>query len=180
MKTPPRLLHGGDPGVSDEELLGSVPTQPDRLECIYVRWAPRLASLVRNAGVPQDSVADVLQVIFMEIWRHAGRFDPVRGTAKAWIFQVARNRTVDWMRRMRPQISLEDAGPLVAEVSDPIDKVMVEASLTVLTPKERQLLELAYYGGFTQREIADLWGVPLGTIKTWSRRALDKMRKQVT
>ena len=59
------------------------------------------------------------------------------------------------------------------------DRLLVEAGLEALTPRERRLLDLAYHGGFSQREIAEMWGVPLGTIKTWSRRALEKMRRRM-
>ena len=160
----------------DETLLTAVPREPDGMAELYARWAPRLAAMMRTAGIPAADIPDVLQVVFLEIWRHAGRFEARRGSAGAGMTQIARHRTIDFLRRHRPVDELLD---WEAPPSDPDDRLLVQAGLSALEPRERRLVELAYYSGFSQREIAQLWGVPLGTIKTWSRRALHKMRPVV-
>lgn len=160
----------------DETLLTAVPREPDSMAELYARWAPRLAAMMRTAGIPAADIPDVLQVVFVEIWRHAGRFEARRGSAGAWMTQIARHRTIDFLRRHRPVDELLD---WEAPPSDADDRLLVQAGLSALDPRERRLVELAYYSGFSQREIAHLWGVPLGTIKTWSRRALQKMRRVV-
>lgn len=161
----------------DETLLAAVPREPDGMAELYARWAPRLGGMMRTAGIPAADIPDVLQGVFVEIWRHAGRFDARRGSAGAWMTQIARHRTIDFLRRHRPADEWQDEG---APLPDPDDRLVVQAGLRALDPRERRLVELAYYSGFSQREIAQLWGVPLGTIKTWSRRALQKMRRAVT
>lgn len=166
------MAHGRD----DETLLAAVPRDPDSMAELYARWAPRLAAMMQTAGIAAADIPDVLQVVFVEIWRHAGRFDPRRGSAAAWMTQIARHRTIDFLRRHRPVDELAD---WEAPPADTDDRLLVQAGLRELDPRERRLVELAYYSGFSQREIAHLWGVPLGTIKTWSRRALQKMRRVV-
>lgn len=166
--------------ISDETLLSGARNHPEYLEAVYHRWAGRLTAVIRAAGIPGDQVADVLQIVFLEIWRHLDRFDVRRGTAQAWIFQIVRHRTIDHLRRHRPpHVALDDRRMVEATVPDPLDRVMVESGLAILSDRERQLITLLYQGGYTQRDIATLWGVPLGTVKTWSHRALGKMRRHL-
>jgi RNA polymerase sigma factor (sigma-70 family) len=94
------------------------------------------------------------------------------------VYQIARRRTVDWMRHRRSDapwdLSPTDPAP---PGPDPLDKVLVDEGLAMLTERERRLLDLAYRGGMTQREIAELLGVPEGTVKTWAHRALAILRR---
>jgi RNA polymerase sigma-70 factor (ECF subfamily) len=167
--------------ATDAALLAQLAYHPDVLEVLYQRWAPRLAATVQRAGVPTHAVGDVLQAVFTDIWREARRFDARRGSAAAWMYHITRRRTIDWMRRERPatRVPLDDDYP-TASSEDPLDRVVVAHALESLSARERRLLQLAYWDGFTQQEIAQLWGVPLGTVKTWSRQAVMKLRRVMT
>lgn len=165
---------------SDEELLHRVREDEGALEELYRRWGRRVAGLARAAGVAEGDQADVVQSVFTELWRHAGRFDPERGTAETWILTLTRRRVIDALRIRRAvqagtgvQISY---GPASASEAAVEDRAWLYASLAELSQRERDLLQLEYWGGFTQGEVARMWKVPLGTLKTWNRRALGKLR----
>jgi RNA polymerase sigma-70 factor (ECF subfamily) len=172
---------------SDEELLHHAREDEDAIEELYRRWAPRVAGLARAAGVLEGDRADVVQRVFTELWRHARRFDPARGSAETWILTLARRRVIDALRiRGGRTDSVLDESDGTASDADRAhspdaesavdDRAWLSASLAQLSDRERHLLELEYWGGFTQGELARMWKVPLGTLKTWNRRALGKLR----
>ena len=163
--------------LSDAELLSRAGGDEAALEALYRRWGPRIAGLARAAGLAESDRADVLQVVLAELWRHARRFDPKRGEAAAWILTVARRRVIDAARR-RPIIpaSLEmDVREAAADVAVE-DRLWLAAGLARLSERERRLLQLEYWGGFSQTDVARMWKIPLGTVKTWNRRALATLR----
>lgn len=166
---------------SDEALLSRLPSDEGALEALYGRWGPRLAHLYSLLGIPSPDVPDLLQTVFLELWRTSPRFDPDRGTAKAWIFRLARRRGLDHIRMLRrhPVPVEEVRGPGDAPESNWVDRLAVEEAVEVLSEREQALIRLAYYGGFTQQEIAEAWGVPLGTVKAWAYRALRKLERRM-
>ncbi|MCL8209325.1 MAG: RNA polymerase sigma factor [Actinomycetia bacterium] len=136
-----------------------------------------MVHVLRRLGVAPDETEDVLQSIFLDVWRTAGRFSARRGPAAAWLYAIMRRRAIDHLRRsQRPTVPL-DAVEVPAEAGDPAVPAEADEALGQLPPRERALLELLYFGGFTQAEIARAWGVPLGTVKTWTFRALAKLRR---
>ena len=124
---------------------------------------------------------DVTQEVFVRIWRAAGRFDADRGSAAAWICTIARNRARDHVRVRRP-IPVEElpepvdesGGTDAAQLRD-AEALDVHAALSELTDPLRELIELAYWHGLSQSEIADRLRLPLGTVKTRTRRALAQL-----
>jgi RNA polymerase sigma-70 factor (ECF subfamily) len=121
---------------------------------------------------------DVTQEVFLRIWRNADRFDPERGRAEAWIATIARNAARDALRRRgaAPVDELADAvdpaaDPL-SEVADASQAVELQAAVASLAPASREVIELAYWQGLSQVEIAERLGLPLGTVKTRTRRGL--------
>ncbi|MCY0865274.1 MAG: sigma-70 family RNA polymerase sigma factor [Sulfobacillus sp.] len=165
---------------NDDELLSRLAHHPDLMEELYVRWGPRWAQLIRATGVPAHDVADVVQHILLDVWRGASRFDPRRGSASGWLWQVARRKAMDYWRQRRPAtISWEEFDSPVEDDGGG-DHDWLQDALGQLSDRERQVLQLAYYYGFTQKEIAALWGVPLGTVKSLASRAIHKLRRQTT
>ncbi|MGC8488413.1 MAG: sigma-70 family RNA polymerase sigma factor [Clostridia bacterium] len=163
--------------LSDEELLCRVGDDEAALEELYRRWGPRIAGVARAAGLAEADRADVLQVVVAELWRHARRFDPKRGAAAAWILTVARRRVIDATRRrqaMPATLAMDDSEPGGDVAVE--DRLWLAAGLARLSDQERRLLQLEYWGGFSQADVARMWKVPLGTVKTWNRRALAKLR----
>jgi RNA polymerase sigma-70 factor (ECF subfamily) len=123
---------------------------------------------------------DVTQEVFVRIWRAADRFDADRGSAAAWICTIARNRARDHVRVRRP-IPVEELPEAVDETDDEqlreAEALDVHAALSELAEPLRELIELAYWHGLSQSEIADRLRLPLGTVKTRTRRALAQLAK---
>ena len=120
---------------------------------------------------------DVVQEVFVQIWRQAARFDPTRGSPEAWICTMARTRALDRLRRRTSRREEpSEAAPGVSEPPRTEQALAVRKALDTLSADQRNALELAYYEGLTQTEIAARLGEPLGTIKTRIRTAMIRLR----
>ena len=138
---------------------------------------PVLGEALRHLG-DRAAAEDVTQEVFLRIWRNAHAFDPERGSAEAWIATIAPNASRDALRRrsaVAVDESSERADPAAdppREVSDAAESVVLQAAVASLAPPLREVIELAYWQGLSQTEIAERLGDPLGTVKTRTRRAL--------
>ncbi|MER7546390.1 RNA polymerase sigma factor [Actinomadura sp.] len=135
----------------------------------------------RHAGrlVPAHAVDDVVQVVFLEVWRSRARFDPARGL-EPWILAIARRRAIDQLRaearHSRRSAPLDDTVG-VPDATSAVDAACdVRRALAGLPPAQRQAIVLAHYGQLTQREIADRLAVPLGTVKARTARGLRRLK----
>lgn len=136
----------------------------------------------RHAGrlVPPHAVDDVVQLVFLEVWRKRRRFDPARGL-EPWVLAIARNRAIDQLRaearHSRRSVPLDDAAG-VPDATAAVDAACdVREALAGLPHPQRQAIVLAHFGQLTQREIADRLAVPLGTVKARTTRGLRRMRE---
>jgi len=130
----------------------------------------------------------VLQDTWLQIWRNPDSFDSRRGAVVAWLLVVARSRAIDRVRslasrqRMQTQVEADPPAPASGPAED-VEQVQaserVKLAMEALTPQQRQVLELAYFGGLSQTEIAGRIGAPLGTVKSWTRQGLLKLREQL-
>jgi RNA polymerase sigma-70 factor (ECF subfamily) len=167
----------------DRELLRLI-TNGDQLalEELYDRYAGACHALALRVVVEPALAQDVVQDVFLAAWSNAGRYNSERAEVSTYLMSITHHKAVDVVRReesqRRRQTVAEDA---VVDVTDPerevwsvLERERVRAALDQLPAGQRQALELAYYGGYTQREIAGLMDVPLGTVKT---RMLAGMRK---
>lgn len=147
----------------------------------------RLGLRLLGASGPAE---ELVQETFVRLWRSAGRFDPVEGTARAWVFLLARRTAVDLQRRAaaRPPSALADADERADAPGDPAwedaaDRALVgievRDALEGLSPKHREVLELSYDEGLSQSQIADRLGVPLGTVKTRTYHGLRALRDEL-
>lgn len=171
---------------TDAELIGLVANGDHRaFEELHRRYArPVLGIALRRIG-DRGRAEDVTQDTFASLWRSAGRFDPTRGKATSWLFTVARNAIVDGLRR-RPDTTV-DAPPDVPEPGAGPDEAAesewvswrVHRAIETLPDQERTLIELAYWSGLSQSEIAGKLGVPLGTVKTRTRSALQRLADEL-
>ena len=135
--------------------------------------------ILRDPVLAQDAVQDA----FLTAWRTAPSFDRARGAPATWLMTLVHRRAVDVVRRedRRRASPLEDAPVASGDATDEAvelrdERLRVRAALEVLTPAEREALELAYYGGLSQSEIAERLGVPLGTVKSRMFAGLAKLR----
>jgi RNA polymerase sigma-70 factor (ECF subfamily) len=125
---------------------------------------------------------DVLQDVFMQLWKNPGAFDSSRGSLGAWLAVITRNRAIDALRKRRPESDIEDViisvEPDMAGEAERVQvREKVRATLSGMPDGQRKALELAYYEGLTHSEIAAKTGEPLGTIKTRIRAGLLTLRK---
>lgn len=128
------------------------------------------------------SAEDVLQEIFMQVWRNPNSFLGTRGSLAGWLAVVARNRSIDTLRRRRPTDQVEEvvlASPfnLAEEAERNTMMERARAAIVHLPPEQRKTLEMAFFDGLTHTEIAEITGDPLGTVKTRIRSALLSLRK---
>jgi RNA polymerase sigma-70 factor (ECF subfamily) len=169
---------------TDEELLAAIARGDERaLGELYDRLggvAYRLAvRVLRDPALAQDAVQDA----FLAVWRTAVAFDPARGKASTWLLTLVHRRAVDVVRRedRRRAEPLDDAPVAAGDAVDESAEVReerrrVQAALAQLPPDQREALELAYYGGLSQSELAERLGVPLGTVKSRMFTGLSKLR----
>jgi RNA polymerase sigma factor (sigma-70 family) len=172
--------------MTDLELIQKI-RQRDRqaFDLFYDRYAQIIFSLCVRILKDTGEAEDVLQEIFVQIWREAERFDAARASVKTWVFTIARSRSLDRYRsRKTARQRFEDsAAEELQQVSSKEDlqstsvvQQYVATALQQLTKEQRAVVELCYYRGLTQEEISNLTGEPLGTIKSRIRAALMKLR----
>ena len=156
---------------------------------LYARCAGRAwAVTLRILGSRADA-EEVLQETFLEVWRRAREFEPSRGGVETWVMMIARTRAIDRKRALGtaarvaedvatqpPPVSAAPVNPSEAAQQSQ-ERVRVAAALRELPPEQRLVVELAYFEGLSQREIAERTGDPLGTVKTRARLALEKLAK---
>jgi RNA polymerase sigma-70 factor (ECF subfamily) len=139
----------------------------------------------------EDWAEEVLQDCYVSIWNHAGSFDAGLSAPMTWMTSIVRNRCLDWLRRPRLEVSLaradddgedplesvpsEDPGPL-DELARSADAKALGECLRRLEPKQRQAIMLAFYEGLSHSELASHMREPLGTVKTWVRRGLERLK----
>lgn len=171
---------------SDEELIIRIQRRDDKaFEQLYNRYASRVLGLIRRVIFDANESEDVLQIVFMSIWQKCHQYERERGSVQAFIFQIAKTRTIDYMRSHRHHDDVlvdmeeEDRQPDPIEL-DQVSHVVVDDLLKALSADERRALELTVYGGFTQQEIAKLLHKPPGTVKSWIRRGLIKLKRIVS
>ncbi|HEX3715315.1 MAG TPA: ECF RNA polymerase sigma factor SigK [Trebonia sp.] len=153
-------------------------------ETVYDQFAGPVYGLVRKVLRDPAQSEEVAQEVLLEVWRTASRFDPVRGSASAWIMTIAHRRAIDRVRSESAATAREQKmtpGPVsgddVAElVETKLDRQRVRRCLGMLTTLQGESVKLAYYGGYTYPQVAELLGVPLGTIKTRIRDGLIRLR----
>jgi RNA polymerase sigma-70 factor (ECF subfamily) len=121
---------------------------------------------------------DVVQEVFVQVWRQAARFDPNRGSPEAWICTMARSRALDRLRRrVARREEPSEASPATTAAPKTEEALAVRKALDALSVDQRRALELAYYEGLTQSEIAKRLNEPLGTVKTRIRTAMIRLRE---
>ena len=172
--------------MTDQELIASVVKRNRQaFDLFYDRYAQIIFNLCVRILREEAEAEDVLQEIFVQVWREAERFDPSRASVKTWLFTIARSRSLDRYRSRKTarqridELAEENLEQLPSNEDLQTTTMMqkyVSNALGQLTKDQRVVLELSYYQGMTQEEIAERLGEPLGTVKSRIRSALIKLR----
>jgi RNA polymerase sigma-70 factor (ECF subfamily) len=175
--------------LADEELMTLVDRKDaNAFEVFYERHGGAAYSLAHRIVGDRATAEDVTQEAFLSMWRSRARFDPARGSVRSWSLGIVRNRAIDALRRSAgnaPKLDLDDDAVLESQRS--ADRTDAEAirrdtarhvrgALGALPREQSHVIELAYFGGFSHSEIAEMLGMPLGTVKGRMRLGLEKVR----
>ena len=170
-------------GMGDEELVGRVAEGDDRaLSELYDRYARQVyvtgIRLLKDSQLAEELVQDA----FTNVWRGAGSFDRDRASFSTWLYRIARNRATDLdrKRRVRPLSSGEEPLWNVSGGPDPGASIAIwdmARALSFISEEHREVLTLAYFEGLSQREISRRTGIPLGTVKSRTTAALQRLRR---
>jgi RNA polymerase sigma-70 factor, ECF subfamily len=177
--------------LADEELMSLVAKGEARaFETIYERHCGAAFSLAYRMCASRSLAEDVAQEAFLSIWRAGGRYDRARGSVRTWVLGIVHNRAIDALRRtvVHERRRASDEG--IEERFEARERTEVEAArreeaetirgmLDTLPAEQSRVIELAYFGGFTHSEIAEMLGAPIGTVKYRMRLGLEKLRGQL-
>ncbi len=175
--------------LADELLIDLIVQREEAaLGALYDRYAALVYAIALRVTGDRQTAEEVMQDVFQNIWQTAGGFRQQTGVAAGWIIGIARHRAIDAMRSKRERgrhrevtgVDVSALPPVISGIEGDVEQRVlreaVQAALAELPPAQRQAIEMAYYGGLTQTEIAERLGEPLGTIKTRLRLGLMKLR----
>ena len=170
-------------GAADNSLVSAIRSGDEKaMAMLYDRYSPIVYSVALRVLGDTGAAEDVLQEVFMQLWRNPGGFDSSRGNLAAWLAVISRNRAIDAIRKRRPDTDIADVIVSVepdlagdAERARAMEKV--RSALGAMPSAQRSALEMAYFEGLTHTEISAKTGEPLGTIKTRIRAGLLALRK---
>lgn len=193
MATPSPLVapDGLSEGQSEAELMRQVAVgEIGGLETLYDRYHSMAYALALRITTETGLAEDVVQDSFLGVWRNASRYAEDKGSVRGWLLAIVRHRAIDAMRRQRASVAIgEEADEAVPaaltlpdiwpEVAGRLDAEQIRRAMTALPPAQRDVIELAYFDGLTQREIAERTHAPLGTVKSRIRLGLASLRDQL-
>jgi RNA polymerase sigma-70 factor (ECF subfamily) len=171
------------PGLDD--LLAAVARGDERAyDAVYDLTSGWVLGVARKVLRDPALAEEVMQDVMLEVWRLASRFDPARGSGTSWVMTLAHRRAVDRVRSERSHASRElraataviDYDDVTEAVEASLEAERVQRCLSSLTSLQRECVSLAYYGGYTYAQVAELLGVPTGTVKTRMRDGLIRLR----
>jgi RNA polymerase sigma-70 factor, ECF subfamily len=178
--------------LADEELMPLIGAKdPEAFEVFYDRHGGVAYSLAYRIVGEKAAAEDVTQEAFISIWRSGARFDRARGSVRSWMLSIVRNRAIDALRSRAgkaPKLTFDDDAVLDQRPSEELtdDEAMrnetageLRGALGELPGEQSKVIELAYFGGFSQSEISRMLGVPLGTVKGRMRLGLEKIRGEL-
>jgi len=178
-------------GQSEAELMRQVAAgEIGGLETLYDRYHSMAYALALRITTETGLAEDVVQDSFLGVWRNASRYAEAKGSVRGWLLAIVRHRAIDAMRRQRASVAIgEEADEAVPtaltlpdiwpEVAGRLDAEQIRRAMTALPPAQRDVIELAYFDGLTQREIAERTHAPLGTVKSRIRLGLASLRDQL-
>ncbi|SEL07298.1 RNA polymerase sigma-70 factor, ECF subfamily [Pseudoxanthomonas sp. GM95] len=181
--SPERNLPADD---ADRLLLATAQGDTLAFEQLYRSTSPRLFAVCLRLLHQRSEAEDVLQEVYSNVWRKAAQFDPGKASGLTWLSMMARNRAIDHLRASRVERASVpiDLGPELIDTSPRVEQMAeaameahgLEVCLDELEPQRRSLIRTAFFEGSTYEELATRSGTPLGTVKSWIRRSLTKLK----
>jgi RNA polymerase sigma-70 factor (ECF subfamily) len=174
-----------NPELNDGALVAAIRNgSQEAMAELYDRYSPVVYAVALRVLGDTSAAEDILQEIFMQLWRKPGAFDVSRGNLAPWLAVIARNRAVDLLRKRRPQSELEETTlsidpDLAADAHRNRIAEQVRTALKEMPASQWSALEMAYFEGYSHSEISSKTGEPLGTIKTRIRSGLMQLRKVI-
>lgn len=178
--------------LADEELMPLVGRKdPEAFEVLYDRHGGAAYSLAYRIVGDRAAAEEVTQEAFISVWRSGARFDAARGSVRSWLLSVVRNRAIDFLRSKAgkaPKLDFDDESALEQrpaterteeEAMRRETAVEVRGAIGKLPGEQAKVIELAYFGGFSHSEIAQILGLPMGTVKGRMRLGLEKIRGEL-
>jgi RNA polymerase sigma-70 factor, ECF subfamily len=178
--------------LADEELMPWIGRKDaEAFEVFYDRHGGAAYSLAYRILGERGAAEDCIQEAFISIWRSGGRFDPTRGSVRSWTLSIVRNRAIDQLRSKAgkaPKMTFDDDEIIESRPSEELTEeeamrhetaTEVRGALSQLPDEQSKVIQLAYFGGFSQSEIAGMLNVPLGTVKGRMRLGLEKIRGEL-
>lgn len=152
---------------------------------LFDHFAPRLKAFLLRTGIGAAQAEEIVQEVMLLVWRKADQFDPHRAQVSAWIYQIARNRHIDLVRKEKrplPEDVVEEPGAepdatQILAIEQEAD--LLRSALAKLKPDQREAIEKAYLGELSHQQISDQTGLPLGTIKSRIRLGLERLRHEL-
>jgi len=172
---------------SEQELVVLLNEQSnDAFNYLYDNYSGAIYTIINQVVSDKDTANDVMQEVFVNIWRKINTYDATKGRLFTWMLNIARNAAIDKVRskgyrdnqRNQPITEGEDKG-MVMSSNPAVSDVGLKKVLTTLNEEYRKLIDLSYFQGFTHEEIAKMMGIPLGTVKTRIRTAISQLRKMI-
>jgi RNA polymerase sigma-70 factor (ECF subfamily) len=184
-------MRGAGPVTERELARGLRAGDVDAMAAAYDQYGTLAYSVAVRVLGDRQKAEDVTQEAFLKLWTHAGTFDESKGSLRTWLLTMVRNRAIDALRgrgaHERSELPLLEFQPPSEATGDPwravaagLEAQAVREAMASLPIEQRQVVELAYYGGYTQREIAELSRVPIGTVKGRTRLALEKLHSYLS
>ena len=172
---------------SEQELVALLKEQNnDAFNYLYDHYSGALFTIINQIVPDKDTASDVLQEVFVNVWRKIGTYDETKGRLFTWMLNIARNAAIDKVRskgyrdNQRTQSIAEGENAGMSISSNPVvNDVGLKKVLTTLNEEYRKLIDLSYFQGFTHEEIAKMLGIPLGTVKTRIRTAIIQLRTMI-
>ena len=184
--------------LPDQQLLENVAAKrPEALSVLYDRFSKLLYGVILSVVRDTDDAEDILQEVFIQVWRNASTYQPILGAAKTWLVRLAHNRAIDLLRSKRyrqKKVEVQSPEDGDQEIRPPAEMIVdttwlettqqetkhyVSSALLRLPSEQRSLIDLAFMQGFTHQEIAAQTGIPLGTVKTRIRAGMQCLRSQL-
>ena len=171
---------------SEQELVVLLKEQNnDAFNYLYDHYSGALFTIINQIVPDKDTASDVLQEVFVNVWRKMSTYDETKGRLFTWMLNIARNAAIDKVRskgyrdNQRTQSIAEGESGIAMSSNPVVNDVGLKKVLTTLNEEYRKLIDLSYFQGFTHEEIAKMLGIPLGTVKTRIRTAISQLRTMI-